>query len=77
MITEANNGEKFGTELELNLDTPHDVVSIMINGYNIVVRMTPEAATIHVFDETPLERYEKVDKQRYEFRNLAEKFKED
>ena len=77
MITEANNSEKFGNELELKIDSPHDVVSIIINGYNVVVRMAPEAINVFVYDETPLERYEKVGEQRYAFKDLAGKAEED
>ena len=73
MIKNVDNEDKHGNSLEVILEDQDDVVSMMVNGYEVVVRYNDVGISIDVYDDTPVEGYKMVSEKQYWFENLSNK----
>ena len=52
MIKNVDNVEKHGSSLEVILEDVGDVVSMMVNGIEIVIRYNDEGVSVDAYDDT-------------------------
>ena len=75
MIQNVDNAEKHGNNLEVTLKDVDDMVSMFVNGYEVVVEYCDNGLNINVYDDTN-PKIILVTGKFYGFKNLAGKAEE-